>query len=58
MSEFNEEEWKLIATAFMLSGMAYIFADVALSGVINFYSVAAYLLVFLAVVLVGEYRLS
>ncbi|MFB6209559.1 MAG: hypothetical protein ABEJ56_05510 [Candidatus Nanohaloarchaea archaeon] len=57
-SEFGEEEWKATAEAFAFSGLAYIFVDVALSGVINYYSVVAYIAVFIIIVLVGNYRIS
>lgn len=50
---FSKKDLKFIALAFLMSGLAYVFVDVAVSGVINIYSVIAYMVVLIAVMVIG-----
>lgn len=51
--KFSRQDLKFMALAFLFAGLAYIFIDVALSGIINIYSVMAYVLALVLVLTAG-----
>lgn len=51
--KLSRNDWKFTALAFLFAGLAYVFVDVALSGVINLYSVIAYMVVLVTVMVLG-----
>lgn len=51
--KFSKTDLKFTALAFLLGGLAYVFTDVAVSGVINMYSVIAYMVVLITVMVFG-----
>lgn len=46
---FSRQNWKFMALAFLFAGLADVFVDMALSGIINIYSVIAYMVVLVTV---------
>jgi hypothetical protein len=57
-SELGKDDWKYISVATLFAGMAYVFMDVARSGVVDLYSVGAYVAVFITVMVVGRILVS
>lgn len=53
MEQLSKTDLKFMSLAFLLAGLAYVFTDVAVSGVINIYSVIAYMVVLVAVMILG-----
>lgn len=51
--KFSKTDLKFTTLAFLFAGLAYVFTDVAVSGVINIYSVIAYMVVLVAVMVFG-----
>lgn len=51
--KLGRQDWKFMALAFLFAGLAYVFVDVALSGIINIYSVIAYMVMLVTVLVVG-----
>lgn len=53
IDQFSEDDWKFLALAFLFASLAYLFVDVATTGVIRIYSVLAYMIVLVTVLVLG-----
>lgn len=53
MEKFSRTDLKFMSLAFLFAGLAYVFVDVATSGIINIYSVIAYMVVLIGILSIG-----